>query len=41
MPDLEGHISELEEIHKVAEGELVELAHPTVLFSRIDELEIP
>ena len=28
-------------MHEVEEGELVELARPTVLFSRIDELEIP
>ena len=40
-PDLEGHISELEEMHEVSEGELVELARPTVLFSRINELELP
>ena len=38
--DLAGHISELELIHEVAEGELVELARPTVIFSCIDELEI-
>ena len=41
MPDLEGHINELEEIHEVAKGELVKIALPTVLFFRIDELEIP
>ena len=35
-PDLEVHISELEEMHKVSEGELVELARSTVIFSRID-----
>ena len=28
-------------MHEVAEGELVKLAQPTVLFSRIDELELP
>ena len=37
-PDLTGHIGELEEMNEVAEGELVELAQPTVIFSRIDEL---
>ena len=40
-PDLEGHISELEEMHEVAEGDLVELARPMVLFSLIDELKLP
>ena len=40
-PYLAGHISELEVMHEVAEGELVELARPTVLLSRIKELEIP
>ena len=34
--DLEGHISELEEIHKVAEGNIVGIAQPMVLFYRID-----
>ena len=28
-------------MHKVAEGEIFGLARPTVIFSRIDELEIP
>ena len=40
-PELARHISELEEIHEVPEGGLVELAQPTVLFSCIDELKIP
>ena len=40
-PALEENISELEETNKVAEGELVKLAQPTVFFSRIDELKIP
>ena len=40
-PNLEGHISELEGMHKVSEGELFKLAQPTVIFSRIDEIEIP
>ena len=40
-PDLEGHISELEEMHEVSEGNLVKLAQPTVLFSYIDKLELP
>ena len=31
----------MEEIHEVAEGEIVELTRATVLFSRIDKLEIP
>ena len=39
-PDLEGHISELEEIYKVTESEVIKLAQPRVLFSCIDELEI-
>ena len=30
----------LEEMHEVVEGELVKLARPTVLFCRINELEI-
>ena len=38
--DLEEHINELEEMHEVAEIKLVELAIPTVLFSRIYKLEI-
>ena len=41
MPDLAGHIIELEEMHDVAEGELDAIARPTVLFSHTDELEIP
>ena len=40
-PDLVGHISELEEMHEVAEGELDAIARPTVLFSRTNELKIP
>ena len=40
-PDLKGHISELEEMHEVAEGYLVKLVQSTMLFSRIDEIEIP
>ena len=40
-PYLVGHISKLEEMNEVAEGELIELAGPTVLFSCIYELEIP
>ena len=39
--DLTGHTRELEEMHKVAESELVELTRPTALFSCIDELELP
>ena len=39
--DLTGHISKLEEMHEVAEGEIFELARPTVIFSRIEELKIP
>ena len=41
MPDLAGHISELEEMHKVAEGKIDAIAQPKMLFSHIDELEIP
>ena len=37
-PDPAGHISELEEMHEVSEVKIIELAWPTVLFSRIDEL---
>ena len=37
--DLAAHISKLEGIHEVAEGKLVELARPTVLFYCIDELK--
>ena len=40
IPDLVVHISEVEEMHKVAEGKLLEPARPTVLFSRIDELKL-
>ena len=40
-PDLAGHIIELEEMHEVADGKLVELARPTVLSSRIEKLKIP
>ena len=39
-PDLEGYISEMEEMHKVSEGELIILSQPTVIFYRIDELEL-
>ena len=28
-------------MQKVAKGELIELTRPTVIFSRIDELELP
>ena len=38
-PDLGGHISELEEMHEVVEGELDVIAQPTVIFSRIEYLE--
>ena len=34
------HISELEEMHKVAENNPFELARPTVIFSHIDKFEI-
>ena len=40
-PDITRHIRELDEIHEVAESELVKLAQQTVLFSHIDELELP
>ena len=40
-PDLAVHISELEEMHEVVEVDIVELARPTVLFSRIDDIKIP
>ena len=40
-PYLTGHFSELEEMHEVPEGDVVEIARPPVLFSRINELEIP
>ena len=40
-PYLAGHISELEYIHEVSEGELVKLARPTVILSCIDELKLP
>ena len=40
-PHLEGHVSKMEEIHEVAEGELVKLALPTVIFSCIYDLELP
>ena len=39
--DLEGHISKLEEIHEVVEGDLGAIAQPTVIFSHIKELKIP
>ena len=38
--DLAGHIRKMEEMHEVAEVEIVELARPTVLFYRIEKLEI-
>ena len=38
--DLAGHTSKLEEMHKVAEGKLFELARPTVILSCIEKLEI-
>ena len=41
MPDLAGHIRKLEEMHKVAERNLVKLARPTVIFSCIDDLKLP
>ena len=40
-PDLEGHISELEEKHEVAEGDLVELTRPTMIFFHIDNIKLP
>ena len=40
-PYLAGKISELEEMHEVSEVELVELTRPTVIFFRIDKLELP
>ena len=40
-PDLMGHISELEEMHKFTEGNLSAIAQMTVLFSHTNELEIP
>ena len=40
-PDLAGHTSELEEMHKVADSKLVKIAQPTMLFSHIDELKLP
>ena len=40
MPDLAGHIIDLEEIHKVAEGKIDAIAQPKMLFSHIYELEI-
>ena len=39
--DLAGYISELGEMHEVAESELAKLARPTVIFSCIDELKLP
>ena len=39
-PDLAGHISELKEMHKVAKGELGDIAGPTVIFSHTNQLEI-
>ena len=41
MPDLAGHISKLEEMHEVAERNIVELTQPTVIFSRIGKLKLP
>ena len=40
-PDLAGHISELEKIHKFVEGNFDTIARPTVLSSHIDEIKIP
>ena len=41
-PDLAGHISKMGGgKHAVIENKLVELARPTVIFYRIDELKIP
>ena len=39
-PDLAGHMSKLEEMNEAAESKLVEITQPTVLFSRIDKLEL-
>ena len=39
-PDLAGHISKLEAMHEVLEGELDVIARPTVLFSHREEIEI-
>ena len=39
--DLSGHIIKLEEMYEVVERELVKLAQPTVIFYRIDKLELP
>ena len=40
-PDLKGHISELEEMHEVAESDLVKLTLTTFISSCIGELEFP
>ena len=40
-PDLVGHTIKLEMMHEVSEGEINEIARPTVLFSHTDELKIP
>ena len=39
-PDLAGHISELEAMHEVLEGDINAIAQPTVLFFHTDELNI-
>ena len=39
--DLTGHVSKMEAIHEVLEGELDAITRPTVLFSHTNELEIP
>ena len=39
-PDLAGHISELEAMNKVSEGEINAIARPKVIFSHTDEIEI-
>ena len=41
MPDLAGHISELEKMHEVAEDELDAITRPIVIFSCIDEIKLP
>ena len=41
MPDLAGHIRDLEAVHEVLEGELKAIARPTVLLSHTNELKIP
>ena len=39
--DITGHITKLEMIHKISEGDINAIVRPTVLFSHTNELKTP